>query len=100
MQKQTRSRYRVSDPAEMLRLLHTLSLSDVRHDSDRMFVQGEFVAIQHLTGKHFTYDACCSDSGVSCHCTTYSFPASSFLQANGAGHYSHCMRLLLKLSCP
>ena len=67
--------------------LNVLSLSDVRDNSDRMFVQEEYVAIQHLTGKQFTYDACCDDSAVNSHCNACSSPANSFLQSNVSGQH-------------
>lgn len=38
--------------------------------------------IQHLTGKLFTHDACCDDSGKNAHCDAYSSPANSFLHSN------------------
>ena len=59
--------------------------NDVRDNNGRMFVQEECVAIQHLTGKQFTYDACCDNSGVNSHCDAYSSPANSFLHSNVSG---------------
>ena len=39
--------------------MYAMPQSEVRDNSDRMFVQEEFAAIQHLTGTQCSYDACC-----------------------------------------
>jgi len=41
--------------------MYAMPQSEVRDNSDRMFVQEEFAAIQHLTGTQCSYDACCDD---------------------------------------
>jgi len=66
---------------------YALSLNDVRDSSDRMFVQEEYVNLQHLTGRQFTYDACCDDRGVNAHCADFSSPTNSFLQCDIAGRH-------------
>jgi len=67
--------------------IYAMTQTEVRDNSDRMFVQEEFAAIQHLTGKQFTYDACCDDRGVDSHCAAYSSPANSFLTSNVANQH-------------
>ena len=64
-----------------------MTRTEVRDKSDRMFVQEEIGAIQHLNGNQFTYDACCDDRGVNSHCAAYSSPANSFLTSNVANQH-------------
>jgi hypothetical protein len=45
------------------------------------------VNLQHLTGRQFTYGACCDDRGVNAHCADFSSPTNSFLQCDIAGRH-------------
>ena len=44
--------------------LYTLSMSDIRINSDRMLVKDILVLIENKTGRPFTCDAFSADSGV------------------------------------
>ena len=51
------------------------------HSSSRMLLKDEFLAIEQLTAKNFTHDACCDDSGCNALVPqSFSSPAKSFLQ--------------------
>ena len=56
------------------------SLHEVRDNSDRMFVQEEYITIQHVTGEQCTCDACCENSGKKTHCAAYGRPVNLLLQ--------------------
>ena len=49
--------------------------------------QAEFKRLQTLTGRDFTWDACCADNGCNAHCEKFSSPSNSFLNAEVSGHH-------------
>jgi hypothetical protein len=50
-------------------------------------VQSEFTRIQQLSGRSFTWDACCNNDGSNALCASFSSPERSFLSQEVAGHH-------------
>ena len=67
--------------------LYTLSMSDIRINSDSLLVKDIFVLIEKMTGRTFTYDACSADSGVNSNCAAFSSPSKSFLKSDVSGQH-------------
>lgn len=57
----------------------------MQSNTDRMIVKEVIVDLEALTGKQFTIDACCDDSGVNAHCAEFCSPARSFLSSDVSG---------------
>jgi len=67
--------------------VNALSLNNVQSNTDRMIVKEVIVDLEALTGKQFTIDACCDDSGVNAHCAEFCSPARSFLSSDVSGKH-------------
>ena len=48
--------------------VHALSIGDVQKNSNRMIVKEVIVDLVAVTGRQFTVEACCDDSGANAHC--------------------------------